>query len=94
MSTPHVLSKAGASKAIISKIIGQKMDVRGNPYDAIRRAGGSIDVADRVAVHFRFPLTKRVLGHAEWILAQRRHADGSPSIFHGNAAGHGPRDDR
>jgi len=71
MSVPHILSKAGASKLIISKILAQKLDVLANPYDSLRRVGATVDVADRVAIHLRFPLSKRVLGHAEWILAQR-----------------------
>lgn len=74
MSVSGVLSKAGASKLVISRVLAQTKHIDGirtDPYDVLRRAGASIDVADRVAITLKLPLSKRVVGHADWILAQR-----------------------
>ena len=79
LSVLTVLSRAGVPKGVVGKLVAShggaskaSMIVKKDVFDALREAGASLDVADRVAVALKYPLARRVYGHATWALASRQ----------------------
>lgn len=75
MSLSQILSQSNAPRVVISKVIASCGSVnkalaalRADPFDVLRRAGASPDVADRVAILLKFTTHRRARGHAEWML--------------------------
>lgn len=76
MNLSRLLSQSNAPRSVISKVIASCGSVnkaltalRTDPFDVLRRAGASADVAERVAILLKFSTQRRALGHAEWLLA-------------------------
>ena len=78
MSLARLLTRAEAPKPVASKVLATAGNatraleaLHRDPYDAIRQAGGTLDVADRLAALLKLSLDRRALGHAEWTLSSR-----------------------